>query len=117
MSDSEIDMNKKTSIESCLKSEVSGQDHETPPIKNVKSEHDDEESEDKNQKNLLSKTSVCGKSKKPDKYLALISSGKPEISTIKEVPEPPPLFDEEPPTGSEVYFFESDHSALKHNTE
>lgn len=28
-----------------------------------------------------------------------------------------PLFDEEPPTGPNVFYFESDHVALKHNSE
>ncbi|XP_039269796.2 uncharacterized protein LOC120344576 [Styela clava] len=33
----------------------------------------------------------------------------------KDPSEPPPLFTEEPPSGPDVYFFESDHVALKHN--
>lgn len=39
-------------------------------------------------------------------------------SSLVSVPaEPPPLFTEDPPSGPDVYYFESDHVALKHNQE
>jgi len=44
-------------------------------------------------------------------------SSQPFPTSLKDPLDPPPLFEEEPPSGPDVYYFESDHVALKHNSE
>ena len=116
MSDSEIDMNKKSPIESCIAHEELEQKHKS--IEDSQSMQDKEQLEHKTEATQTpSNTSSKTKTKKLDNDLPPNSIAKRDLPTPTEPSEPPPLFDEEPPSGPEVYFFESDHAALKHNAE
>ena len=104
MSDSEVDLNKKNSIESCF--------DQAPPVMEESSPVQTPRLETETDK-PVNPPIRRGKGK----VRPAVSSrpGKDRLSP--EFFEPPPLFDDNPPVGPEVYFFESDHVALKHNTE
>ena len=121
MSDSEIDLNRKSSFESCLNSE----NKEHPQDSAIEDSYSMQTSEIsrneikkiENRHGAVSRNSNAKRKNGSRKDERPANSTTKQFLPITEPREPPPLFDEEPPSGPEVYFFESDHVALKHNTE
>lgn len=133
MSDSEIDFNKKSSIESFVSSnQPPDSTHKVNQLEckdNGIPKNDTVQESSSREPHTVSSpsTSIPSSSCRHDKGRGKNNVQKPvgkqgltkkELETpAKDLYEVPPLFDEEPPIGPDVYYFESDHVALKHNTE
>ena len=135
MSDSEIDLSKKSSIESCIScqekssnvderlTKLENNDNASAKTESASQSFDIPSLDESLSSNKSVPSSSCrrgrgrgrGRPQRPVKVQETLS--KPLKLPEKDLYDPPPLFEEEPPIGPDVYYFESDHVALKHNTE
>ena len=125
MSDSEVDMIRKSSMDSCIgngkiNADTKDKSFDDASCEILKSSVDTKHSlEISDSSTPASGSKLCkSKSRSKESEQTELSSSKKVIEVPARDPfQPPALFDEEPPVGPEVYYFESDHVALKHNTE